>query len=80
MDIEEYIGHRIDNESIDPELLVKPKPPAKRKPKKPHSHGHKQGNKHKSHGHKQGRKHGDRKHGHKDHKGKSGKHKFAEKS
>ena len=58
MDIEEYIGHRIDNEAIDPELLVKPKPPAKRKPRKPAGHGHKHGHKHKSHGHKHGRKHG----------------------
>ena len=58
MDIEEYIGHRIDNEAIDPELLVKPKPPAKRKPRKPTGHGHKHGHKHKSHGHKHGRKHG----------------------
>jgi ATP-dependent RNA helicase RhlB len=30
MDIEEYIGHRINNEAVSAELLIKPKPPIKR--------------------------------------------------
>jgi ATP-dependent RNA helicase RhlB len=65
VDIEEYIGHRIDNEAIDYAALVTPKPPIKLKPKKPHGsshrHGHKHGkDKHGSrggHGHKHGHKH-----------------------
>jgi ATP-dependent RNA helicase RhlB len=40
MDIEEYIGHSIDNEAVSSELLVKPKPAVRRKPRKPHNkHG-----------------------------------------
>jgi ATP-dependent RNA helicase RhlB len=55
VDIEEYIGHRIDNEAIDYDSLVTPKPPIKRKPKKPHGSGHRHG------GHKHGKdKHGSR--------------------
>jgi ATP-dependent RNA helicase RhlB len=55
VDIEEYIGHRIDNEAIDYGALVTPRPPIKMKPKKPHHtghrHGHKHGkDKHRSHG------------------------------
>lgn len=52
VDIEEYIGHRIDNEPIDYDALVTPKPPIKRKPRKsgPHRHGQKHGkDRHKSH-------------------------------
>jgi hypothetical protein len=67
MDIEEYIGHRIDNEPVNHDSLVTPQPPIKRKPKKPHGssrrHGQKQG-KGKSHGQDKHR----RKHGHKQHK------------
>ena len=70
VDIEEYIGHRIDNEAINYELLVTPKPPIKRKPKKTHGPGQRRGHKHGKDG-----KHGD-KHGHKrrhrQRKGKSG--------
>ncbi len=65
VDIEEYIGHRIENEAIDYDSLVTPKPPIKQKPRKPRGsgrhHGHKHGrDKHASHGrhsHKHGRKH-----------------------
>jgi ATP-dependent RNA helicase RhlB len=40
VDIEEYIGHRIDNEPVTSELLLKPKPAVKLKPRKPHNkHG-----------------------------------------
>jgi ATP-dependent RNA helicase RhlB len=61
MDIEEYIGHRIDNESIDYELLAEPRPPIKRKPRKPQGagrhRGQKQGqDKHRGHS-RQGHKH-----------------------
>jgi ATP-dependent RNA helicase RhlB len=64
MDIEEYIGHRIDNEPINYDLLVKPEPPIKRKPKRPQGsagrHGHKQGqDKRRGHG-KQGHRHRDK--------------------
>jgi ATP-dependent RNA helicase RhlB len=61
VDIEEYIGHRIDNEAIDYDSLVTPKPPIKLKPKKPHGSGHRHG------GHKHGKdKHGSRsRHSHK---------------
>ncbi len=38
MDIEEYIGHRINNEAVSAELLVKPKPPIKRISRPP-THG-----------------------------------------
>ena len=55
MDIEEYIGHRIDNEAINYDSLVTPKPPIKRKHKKPHGSGQRRGQKHgkqdKGHGH-----------------------------
>lgn len=63
VDIEEYIGHSIEREAIDYDGLIKPKPPIKRKPKKPHGHGRK-------HGHKNDkRKHsGQRKQGRKQHK------------
>ena len=63
VDIEEYIGHSIEREAIDYDGLIKPKPPIKRKPKKPHGHGRK-------HGQKQDkRKHsGQRKQGRKQHK------------
>ncbi len=55
VDIEEYIGHRIENEAIDYSALVTPKPPIKRKPKKPHGSGQRHG------GHKHGKdKHGSR--------------------
>ncbi|NNL06976.1 MAG: ATP-dependent RNA helicase RhlB [Gammaproteobacteria bacterium] len=63
VDIEEYIGHRIDNEPIDYDSLVTPKPPIKRKPRKPgtHRHGQKHGkDRHKSHarhGHKHSHNH-----------------------
>ncbi len=46
VDIEEYIGHRIDNEAINYELLVTPKPPIKRKPRKPLDQGRRRGQKH----------------------------------
>ena len=39
MDIEEYIGHRIDNERVDSALLVEPKPPIKRERKPRPQHG-----------------------------------------
>lgn len=35
MDIEGYIGHRIENERVESELLVKPKPPIKMERRKP---------------------------------------------
>ena len=35
MDIEEYIGHRVNNEPVSAELLVKPQPRAKRERRKP---------------------------------------------
>jgi ATP-dependent RNA helicase RhlB len=75
MDIEEYIGHRIDNEPINYDLLVKPEPPIKRKPKRTQGsarrHGHKQGqNKRRGHG-KQGHKHRDRGNRNKNKAGKS---------
>ena len=63
VDIEEYIGHRIDNEPIDYDSLVTPKPPIKRKPRKsgPHRHGQKHGKDrhkpHAGHGHKHSHKH-----------------------
>jgi ATP-dependent RNA helicase RhlB len=65
VDIEEYIGHRIDNEAINYDSLVKPKPPIKMKPKKPHASGHRHGRTHGKdrhvahgeHGHKHGHKH-----------------------
>ena len=49
MDIEEYIGHRINNEKVTAELLVKPKPPIKRerKPRPPHNRN-KSGGRHSS--------------------------------
>jgi ATP-dependent RNA helicase RhlB len=55
MDIEEYIGHRINNEKVDAELLLKPKPPIKRERKpRPHGGGHRSGgrsgNRHRSGG------------------------------
>ena len=63
VDIEEYIGHRIDNEAINYDSLVTPKPPIKMKPRKPHHtgrHGHKHGKDrhaaHGKHGHKRGHK------------------------
>ena len=62
LDIEEYIGHRIENEPINYELLVEPKPPIKRKPKKPREPGrhperkHRKPGKHDDQGQKQRRK------------------------
>ncbi len=55
MDIEEYIGHRIDNERVESELLVKPKPPIKRerKPRPQHGGGRRSGG-HRSGGHRSG--------------------------
>ena len=52
VDIEEYIGHRIENEPVSSELLVKPKPAVKLKPRKPHhkhgrDSGHSDRNRHK---------------------------------
>ena len=67
VDIEEYIGHRIDNEAIDYDALVKPKPPIKQKHKKPHGSGHRHGRKHGKHEHGSHGGHS-RKHGHKHHK------------
>jgi len=64
VDIEEYIGHRIDNEAIDYDSLVTPKPPIKMKPKKPHGSGHRRGHgkdRHAAHG-KHGHKHGHKRH------------------
>jgi ATP-dependent RNA helicase RhlB len=60
VDIEEYIGHRIDNEPVNHDLLVKPKPPIKRKPKKPRGSDQRRGHKHGKGGRpdKDGRKHG----------------------
>jgi ATP-dependent RNA helicase RhlB len=42
MDIEEYIGHRVNNEPVSAELLVKPEPRAKRerRPRPGHRGGH----------------------------------------
>lgn len=37
-EIEDYIGHKIENEGVDPDLLIEPKPPH-RKPKKRHHGG-----------------------------------------
>ena len=39
MDIEEYIGHRVNNEPVSAELLAKPLPRAKRE-RKPRPGGH----------------------------------------
>ncbi len=64
VDIEEYIGHRIDNEAIDYDSLVTPKPPIKMKPKKLHGSGHRRGHgkdRHTAHG-KHGHKHGHKRH------------------
>lgn len=74
MDIEEYIGHRIDNEAINYELLVTPKPPIKRKPKKAHGPGPRRGHKHGKDGRhdRQGQKPG-RRDRHKQSKPKAGK-------
>ena len=49
MDIEEYIGHRVNNEPVSAELLAKPLPKAKRvhKPRPGHKGGH--GNNQKRH-------------------------------
>jgi len=60
MDIEEYIGQKIDNQPVTSELLIKPEPAAKRQrrphPGKPqHRHGHTGGKQHarsnQGHGH-----------------------------
>ena len=56
LDIEEYIGHRIDNEAINYDLLVTPKPPIKRKPRKAHGPGKRRDQKHGKHA-KEGHKH-----------------------
>ncbi|TNG00324.1 MAG: ATP-dependent RNA helicase RhlB [Gammaproteobacteria bacterium] len=68
-EIEEYIGHKIDNEAFDSELLIEPKPPAKRKPR-PHKgkHSGKRSGKHSSNkssksGHRRGQRHHNKKHG-----------------
>jgi ATP-dependent RNA helicase RhlB len=61
MDIEEYIGHRIDNEPVDHDLLVTPKPPLKRTPKKTRGSGQRRG----SHKHGKDKASGRGKHGHK---------------
>ena len=55
MDIEEYIGHRIDNERVESELLVEPKPPIKRerKPRPQHGGGRRSGGQ-RSGGHRSG--------------------------
>lgn len=64
VDIEEYIGHRIENEAIDYGSLVTPRPPIKRKPKRPHGAGHRHGRKHGNDKHaSQGKS--SHKHGHK---------------
>jgi len=57
MDIEEYIGHRIDNQPVSAELLVKPKPSAKiqrHEPRPGGRSGGRPGNK-SHHGHNQNR-------------------------
>ena len=66
VDIEEYIGHRIDNEAIDYDSLVTPKPPIKMKPQKPHHTGRRHGRKHGKDRHAAHGKHG-HKRGHKGH-------------
>lgn len=50
MDIEEYIGHRVNNEPVSAELLIKPEPRAKRERRNPrpgqgggHHRGHRSG-------------------------------------
>ncbi len=67
VDIEEYIGHRIENEAIDYDSLVTPKPPIKLKHKKPHGSDHRLGHKHGKNKHSAHGKHS-HKHGHKHHK------------
>jgi len=52
VDIEEYIGRRIDNEPVSSELLLKPKPAVRLKPRKPRNKhgrdgGHSDRNRHK---------------------------------
>jgi len=66
VDIEEYIGHRIDNEAIDYDALVTPKPPIKMKPKKPHGSGLRHGHKHEKDKHGSHGRHR-HKHGHRNH-------------
>ena len=68
MDIEEYIGHRIDNVPVDQASLLTPKPALKRKPKKPRGSGkHRNRHKHAKDKSSSGSKHGDR-HRHKKHR------------
>ena len=60
MDIEAYIGHRIDNVPVDQDSLLTPKPPLKRKPKKPRGSGkHRGRHKHGKDKSSSGSKHGD---------------------
>ena len=61
MDIEEYIGHRIDNEPVNHELLVTPNPPLKRSPRKPRGSGQRRS----SHKHGKDKASAGGKHGHK---------------
>ncbi|MCW8830022.1 MAG: ATP-dependent RNA helicase RhlB [Gammaproteobacteria bacterium] len=49
MDIEEYIGHRVNNEPVSAELLAKPKPRAKRERRPRPGQRSNQGNKHRRH-------------------------------
>jgi ATP-dependent RNA helicase RhlB len=67
MDIEEYIGHRIDNEPVDKTVLLEPKPPLKRKPKKRRDSGSQRGRKHNK-DRAAGRSGDDQKHRHKQRK------------
>jgi ATP-dependent RNA helicase RhlB len=60
VDIEQYIGHRIDNEPVSSELLLKPKPAVKLKPRKPHNKHGKDGGRSDRNRHKHGKSGGGR--------------------
>ncbi|MBT8127649.1 MAG: ATP-dependent RNA helicase RhlB [Gammaproteobacteria bacterium] len=63
VDIEDYIGHRIDNVPVDQDSLLTPKAPLKRKPKKPRGSGqHRNRHKHGKDKTSAGGKHGDKRH------------------
>ena len=49
MDIEEYIGHRVNNEPVAAELLITPQPRAKRERRKPRPGQSSSGGSHRSH-------------------------------
>lgn len=63
VDIEDYIGHRIDNVPVDQDSLLTPEPPLKRKPKKSRGSGqHRNRHKHGKDKTSAGGKHGGKRH------------------